>query len=667
MIMPLATYIKNLHAYYSPYDRYRDEHAYLELQPQYTYRSNEKEMIYIDAYDYEVDSKDVFGDVAESLAQMVHYYWMLKQGDFMQDPWIVYGISALNRYLCGYGHIDSVLTYAVYPYLSFFFTDYENFTSTLQGGAYLFILYLYERYGLDFIRQILQSPYEGISAIDAILNQKVGSMSFEELYNNWEIASYVDDPDLNDGWWGYKNIDIQFYPSLVESTYPVDYKKGIPVYYGASVMIKFSGGEGDKGHFYFSGEARDSQAGTYNSFQVYGVKKLLNGKQEVFTTEILPSGYLDYQVEGMGTTVQSVGFIIVNNSPSGTGNYKYAFNKYGPKLYFFHNPAIWNNLLINVQASGLWHDPKCWIEFADKSTQTITLQKINSLTYVGSYYFDYKKFSQGKIIVEGTGRDGVYGKDAAYFSVLNRNYKASKTSSPTLIIKNSNEITVLSRSSYNLKDKAKGYIVQTKDGKIYPYQKIKDGILNIWGDKSQTFNYKKDVQVPVFLKKEVFGDELIFSFSDDTIIFPEFTSDYQWDKSVDGKVSLYIPKSNLKTKGSLLFKDAGGHEIKVNLEKTTSTDIMYKVFPDPLRESDPLNIKFYFPTAQTGSITFKIYDFTGDFKQSYTDSFTGEKIHQSIFQLDSFFYKSGTYFYKLFINFADGSCLKKTGKFSIIY
>lgn len=53
----------------------------------------------------------------------------------------------------------------------------------------LWTLYLYYRFGTDFLKDLVRSPYQGISSIDRVLQQYSAGITFTELYHDWVIAN----------------------------------------------------------------------------------------------------------------------------------------------------------------------------------------------------------------------------------------------------------------------------------------------------------------------------------------------------------------------------------------------------------------------------------------------------------------------------------------------
>ncbi len=176
-----------------------------------------KNIMHIDTYDWENragpgTSQVMEGVFAHEFQHLVH---------FDQDPdepsWVDEGCADLASYLCGYGHWTS----HIFNYLAYhWFTPLTFWGNSLAdyGASYLFALYLYEHYGGDeFFRTLVQEQANGIEGIEnALKTMSCGHghrnhhriPSFNEIFDDWTIANYLDDTTRKGGKYGYYTLDI---------------------------------------------------------------------------------------------------------------------------------------------------------------------------------------------------------------------------------------------------------------------------------------------------------------------------------------------------------------------------------------------------------------------------------------------------------------------------
>ncbi len=131
---------------------------------------------------------------------------------FDQDPdeesWVDEGLANLAIFLSGYGHSSGHIAYYMVYHpitsLTFWGGGLENY-----GASYLFQLYLYEKYGgADFVSALVREPANGIEGITKTLAALGYQDGFNEVFDSWTIANYLDDTRKADGKYGYNTLDI---------------------------------------------------------------------------------------------------------------------------------------------------------------------------------------------------------------------------------------------------------------------------------------------------------------------------------------------------------------------------------------------------------------------------------------------------------------------------
>ncbi|KKL74405.1 hypothetical protein LCGC14_2065220, partial [marine sediment metagenome] len=169
-----------------------------------------KNMFHIDSYDWQnrigPDGARPYlyeGVFAHEFEHMVH---------FDQDPdepsWVDEGLADLAAFLCGYGQQSG---HIAYYFLRHWFTSLTFWGGGLQdyGASYLFQLYLYEHYGgVEFISALVQEQTDGIAGIEATLAAFGYSDTFDEIFDAWTIANYVDESTKAGGKYGYNTLEI---------------------------------------------------------------------------------------------------------------------------------------------------------------------------------------------------------------------------------------------------------------------------------------------------------------------------------------------------------------------------------------------------------------------------------------------------------------------------
>lgn len=166
-----------------------------------------KNVFHCDTFDWENRVGPGSSQVMEGA--FAHEFQHLVSFDMDPDElsWVDEGFSDLAMYLCGYGHWAShIANYIVlHPYFSLTFwggslADY--------GASYLFALYCYEKFGIDFLMDWAREQRNSIEGVQRTLYMNGYWMHFDTLFDRWTIANYLDDPSKGGGWYGYDLLDI---------------------------------------------------------------------------------------------------------------------------------------------------------------------------------------------------------------------------------------------------------------------------------------------------------------------------------------------------------------------------------------------------------------------------------------------------------------------------
>jgi len=96
------------------------------------------------------------------------------------------------------------MVYHPFTSLTFWGSGLEDY-----GASYLFQLYLFEHYGgAAFTSALVQEQANGIEGIENTLAAFGYKDSFNEIYDNWTVANYLDDTRRAGGKFGYETLEI---------------------------------------------------------------------------------------------------------------------------------------------------------------------------------------------------------------------------------------------------------------------------------------------------------------------------------------------------------------------------------------------------------------------------------------------------------------------------
>jgi hypothetical protein len=177
---------------------------------------NDRNIIHIDCYEWTwrlgpnpppsgpaYNPHQYEGTVAHELQHLIH-----QDMDSDELLWVNEGCSTYAAYLCGYGfptgHIEEFLLWFWDESL----TLWEGYLSD-YGAVFMFTFYISEHYGgADTISAIVAEQANGIEGIDNVLNALNIPKDFDQIFQEWTIANYLDDTTFAGGIYGYYDLDI---------------------------------------------------------------------------------------------------------------------------------------------------------------------------------------------------------------------------------------------------------------------------------------------------------------------------------------------------------------------------------------------------------------------------------------------------------------------------
>ncbi|MBI1294874.1 hypothetical protein GC175_07945 [bacterium] len=215
--------------YYSSADQFSN------LANQY---SNQKEMFYISlewlnrSRDYQYYETVL----AHEFQHMVHWY-----NDRNEETWVNEGMSELAQEIAGYPPDTG--------FAGIFASDPDTQLNTWNdgisgngahyGSSYLFMAYLLQRFGEDATKAVVAHEANGVLGIPLALQEVGFDFSFEDLFADWVVANYVDDPDAlgESGRFGYRQLAAP-QPAIdeVHRRFPVDARESTVRNFGADYI-----------------------------------------------------------------------------------------------------------------------------------------------------------------------------------------------------------------------------------------------------------------------------------------------------------------------------------------------------------------------------------------------------------------------------------------------
>lgn len=172
----------------------------------------DRNIITIDTNSWETRLESTFfGTTIHELQHLIH-----ADNDNAEESWINEGMSTFSEYLGGYGHDDrSINFYLDHPENSLVNWDEHRAATTGPetiadyGQVYLFTLYMNDKFGRDFIRDLALNKNQGINSINEVLKAHGSKLDFTQLYQNFITALAIDSDRVGNGVYNFDSIDLR--------------------------------------------------------------------------------------------------------------------------------------------------------------------------------------------------------------------------------------------------------------------------------------------------------------------------------------------------------------------------------------------------------------------------------------------------------------------------
>ncbi|PSL40558.1 immune inhibitor A peptidase M6 [Planomicrobium soli] len=185
-----------------------------------------------------------FATTIHELQHLIH-----ADNDPSEETWLNEGMSTFSEFLGGYGHSEgSINFYLDHPENSLVNWDEHGKAATGPetiadyGQVYLFTLYMYDKFGQEFIRELaVDGESQGIKSVDKVLKKYGSDMTFTEIYQDFMTALTLDHSNV-DSAYNFDSIDLRALPVGTDGKVrgkTVDYesakvfeKEGVPAWGG---------------------------------------------------------------------------------------------------------------------------------------------------------------------------------------------------------------------------------------------------------------------------------------------------------------------------------------------------------------------------------------------------------------------------------------------------
>ena len=189
-----------------------------EVPPQAHPYSNGHEMFMMNADVMDLGDPYIYGTMTHEFQHMIHWY-----RDRNEESWMNEGFSVLSELLNGYdvGGFDYV--YVSDPDMQLTFWPSPPDATAHYGASFLFLAYYLDRFGEEATQALVANPDNGMDSIDnameslnAVDEQTGQPIRAEDIFADWVVASYLNDPSVGDGRYAYQRYETAPSPGPTE-------------------------------------------------------------------------------------------------------------------------------------------------------------------------------------------------------------------------------------------------------------------------------------------------------------------------------------------------------------------------------------------------------------------------------------------------------------------
>ncbi len=174
--------------------------------------SNECEMLYMSCDPVNPTSLITLSVLSHELQHLIHF-----GADPDEETWLDEGCAELAMVL--FGQPDPISSYNTNPNDNLLVWD-QHWSDYIQ--TMLFVTYLNERFGSEFIRNIVANTNNSVASINEELVNIGSDFSFSDIFSDWVIANFIDDPAFDTGLYGYELLSLPSFSFYSPSEYPVN-------------------------------------------------------------------------------------------------------------------------------------------------------------------------------------------------------------------------------------------------------------------------------------------------------------------------------------------------------------------------------------------------------------------------------------------------------------
>jgi hypothetical protein len=286
--------------------------------------SNQREMLVINVSAFPLTSETFPGKLAHEYQHLIHW-----NQDENEELWLNEAMSELAYFLTGSPNLGSAVAlsnseyFALNPEIQLTarperkLGEQDKSSFMHYGAERAFAIYLLEQYGPEFIQGVMQNDEPGVFSIQQELDRLPDSPRFEDVYANWLVANLLNQPNLDEGQFGYREHTTYLPEREVVNSfraepvgdrllpygaryYEIQSDQDVQVSFTGSTLARLTPADPPSGQFaWYSNRGDSSNLSITRSFDLSGVDTAtLNFKVWFELEEFFDYAYIEVSTDG---------------------------------------------------------------------------------------------------------------------------------------------------------------------------------------------------------------------------------------------------------------------------------------------------------------------------------------------------------------------------------
>lgn len=165
--------------------------------------SNQRELLYVSLKDADIGSEEYYVAIAHELQHLIHWHV-----DANEEAWLNEGLSELASHANGFA-IERASSYVNQTDIQLTTLSHDRDSiGAHYAAAALFAVYFRDRFGDQAVSALTSQQANGINGFEDTLQALGSELSFNDLFADWLVASYLEGAGLAQGNYQYGDIEI---------------------------------------------------------------------------------------------------------------------------------------------------------------------------------------------------------------------------------------------------------------------------------------------------------------------------------------------------------------------------------------------------------------------------------------------------------------------------